>query len=250
MILSSTAKQTVILEANAPEATAEAARLLVAGELVAFPTDTLYGVGASVSDAAAIQRLFQAKQRPLDKGIPILLAEAADVDQVATGVSELARSFMARYWPGPLTIVVRRHPELPPILAPGDTIAVRVPDHDLARRLIRAAGGAVAATSANLSGQRPALNAEEALEMRLITRVCADRDELYAEAKKLADQIAACPPLTVQGVKEVMLYSRDNGIAAGLQYVAQKNAAALPSEDVIEALTAFMEKRQPIFKGK
>ena len=92
--------------------------------------------------------------------------------------------------------------------------------------------------------------AKEALQMRLITRICANRDELYAEAKKLADQIAACPPLTVQGVKEVVLYSRDNGIEAGLQYVAQKNAAALPSEDVIEAVTAFMEKRQPTFKGK
>ena len=92
--------------------------------------------------------------------------------------------------------------------------------------------------------------AEDALQMRLITRICSDRDDLYAEAKKLADQIAACPPLAVQGVKEVSLYSRDNGIAAGLQYVAQKNAAALPSEDVIEAVTAFMEKRQPTFKGK
>ena len=93
-------------------------------------------------------------------------------------------------------------------------------------------------------------NAEEALQMRLITRICSDRDELYTEAKTLADQIADCPPLTVQGVKEVILYSRDNGIDAGLQYVAQKNAAALPSEDVIEAVTAFMEKRSPTFKGK
>ena len=93
-------------------------------------------------------------------------------------------------------------------------------------------------------------SAEEALQMRLITRICADRDELYAEAKKLADRIAACPPLTVQGTKEVILYSRDNGIDAGLRYVAQKNAAALPSEDVLEAVTAFMEKRKPEFKGK
>ena len=93
-------------------------------------------------------------------------------------------------------------------------------------------------------------SAEEALQMRLITRICESRDELYAEASKLAGSIANCPPLTVQGVKEVVLYSRDNGIDAGLQYVAQKNAAALPSEDVLEAVTAFMEKRKPIFKGK
>jgi enoyl-CoA hydratase/carnithine racemase len=92
--------------------------------------------------------------------------------------------------------------------------------------------------------------AEEALQMGLITRICENRDALYAEAQKLAEQIAVCPPLTVQGAKEVILYSRDNGIEAGLQYVAQKNAAALPSEDVIEAVTAFMEKRKPLFKGK
>ena len=93
-------------------------------------------------------------------------------------------------------------------------------------------------------------SAQEALQMGLITRLCADREALYAEAEKLADRIAACPPLTVQGTKEVILYSRDNGIDAGLQYVAQKNAAALPSEDVVEAVTAFMEKRKPVFKGK
>ncbi len=92
--------------------------------------------------------------------------------------------------------------------------------------------------------------APEALQMGLVTRICADRPTLYAEAENLASQIAACPPLTVQGTKEVILYSRDNGIEAGLQYVAQKNAAALPSEDLIEAVSAFMEKRQPVFKGK
>ena len=92
--------------------------------------------------------------------------------------------------------------------------------------------------------------APEALQMGLITRICDDIPALYEEAENLATQIAACPPLTVQGTKEVILYSRDNGIAAGLQYVAQKNAAALPSEDLIEAMSAFMEKRESVFKGK
>ncbi len=92
--------------------------------------------------------------------------------------------------------------------------------------------------------------AAEALQMGLLTRVCENRDVLYAEAQKLATQIAECPPLTVQGVKDVILYSRDHGIDAGLNYVAQKNTAALPSEDVVEAVTAFMEKRKPEFKGK
>ena len=92
--------------------------------------------------------------------------------------------------------------------------------------------------------------AAEALQMGLLTRVCEERDALYAEAGTLASQIAECPPLTVQGVKDVILYSRDHGIDAGLNYVAQKNTAALPSEDVVEAVTAFMEKRKPDFKGK
>lgn len=86
--------------------------------------------------------------------------------------------------------------------------------------------------------------------MGLITRICDDRPTLVREAEKLAAQIAACPPLTVQGTKEVIIYSRDYGIEAGLQYVAQKNAAALPSEDLFEAAAAFMEKRAPVFKGK
>ena len=92
--------------------------------------------------------------------------------------------------------------------------------------------------------------AREALQMGLVTAIYDDLPTLYEAAEKLASQIAACPPLTVQGTKEVILYSRDNGIEAGLQYVAQKNAAALPSEDLIEAVSAFMEKRPPVFKGK
>jgi enoyl-CoA hydratase/carnithine racemase len=92
--------------------------------------------------------------------------------------------------------------------------------------------------------------ADEALKIGLITRICADRDALLSEARKLAQEIAACPPLAVQGTKDVILFSRDRGIYPGLEYVAQKNAAAIPTEDMIEAATAFMEKRPPVFKGK
>jgi enoyl-CoA hydratase len=93
-------------------------------------------------------------------------------------------------------------------------------------------------------------SADEALQMGLITRICETREKLYQEAQKLAVQIAALPPLAVQGVKDVINYSRDHGVNAGLQYVAQKNAAALSSEDLMEAIAAFMEKRDPVFKGK
>ena len=140
-----------------------AADYLRRGLPVVFPTDTVYGVGVVPFDAAAIDRLYAAKGRPAEKGIPILLAEAADLAQVARDVPPGAATLMVRHWPGPLTIVVPRRTALPDNLSPNATVAVRVPDHPVARALIRAAGGAVAATSANRSGEPPALTGLAAL---------------------------------------------------------------------------------------
>jgi len=92
--------------------------------------------------------------------------------------------------------------------------------------------------------------AEEALKMGFVTSICRDKETLLDEAGQLANQISSCAPLTVQGVKEVINYSRDYGVQAGLDFVAQKNVAALPSNDLMEAITAFIEKRDPVFKGK
>lgn len=92
--------------------------------------------------------------------------------------------------------------------------------------------------------------AAEALQMGFVTRVCEDRAALFQVAGDLAAEIARLAPLTVQGVKDVINYSRDKGVYAGLDYVAQKNAAELISEDLVEAVSAFMEKRPPVFHGK
>jgi len=92
--------------------------------------------------------------------------------------------------------------------------------------------------------------AEEAFNIGFVTRVCHDRNELYKEAEKTASMIAGCPPLAVQGTKDVINFSRDHGVPAGLQYVAQKNITPLLSEDTTEAMTSFMKKRKPVFKGK
>jgi len=92
-------------------------------------------------------------------------------------------------------------------------------------------------------------SANEALQTGFITRICENKEELEKEAFKIASSIAENPPLAVQGVKEVILFSRDNGVYPGLKFVAQKNSAMLPSEDLIEAVGAFMEKRKPVFKG-
>ena len=86
--------------------------------------------------------------------------------------------------------------------------------------------------------------------MGFVTHLCADKDALYAKAAELAHEIAANSPLAVEGTKEVLNYSREQGIAAGLEYVAQKNAVALYCEDLKEAMRAFAEKRPPVFIGK
>ena len=151
------------LGANDPAAIAAAAEQLRRGLPVALPTDTVYGVGVLPFDAAAIDRIYAIKGRPAEKGIPVLLGDVADVAYVAGILPPAAAALMAHFWPGPLTLVVPRSPDLPANLSPDDTVAVRVPDHAVARALIRAAGGAVAATSANVSGQPPALTADEVL---------------------------------------------------------------------------------------
>ena len=164
------------LDAADPTAIATAADLLRRGLPVVLPTDTVYGVGVLPFDAAAVDRLYAVKGRPAEKGIPILLGDVADVAHVAGIIPPAAAVLMAHFWPGPLTLIVPRRPELPANLSPDDTIAVRVPDHAVTRALIRAAGGAVAATSANVSGQPPARAADEAL-LALSGRVAAVLDD-------------------------------------------------------------------------
>lgn len=144
------------MRAGDATAVAQAAGWARRGYPVVFPTDTVYGVGVNPFDAAAIDRLYALKGRPAEKGIPILLDGVAALDRVARAVPPTARAFIDRFWPGPLTLIVPRRRELPANIAPVDTIAVRVPAHAVARALIAAAGGALATTSANLSGQAPA----------------------------------------------------------------------------------------------
>jgi L-threonylcarbamoyladenylate synthase len=149
----------------------EAARCLQNGGLVAFPTDTLYGLAAVASQGRAVERLFEAKERPRDRPLPILVASAVDVDGVAVEVSPAARRLMEAFWPGGLTLVLRRYPRFhSPALASGDTVAVRVPAHPVALELLRRVGEPLTGTSANLSG-RPGPRTAEDVRHQLGSRV-------------------------------------------------------------------------------
>lgn len=143
---------TQILPADDPQSIQRALEILRAGGLVAFPTDTVYGLGSLAFDQVAIESIYVAKDRPLEKAIPILLADVDQLDLVARDVPELARRLASRFWPGPLTLVVPKRADLPAAVSATSTVGVRVPDNATARTLLRAAGP-MAVTSANLSGR-------------------------------------------------------------------------------------------------
>ena len=127
-----------------------AAQLLRDHRLVAFPTDTVYGLGTLAFDGFTALKLYVAKERPPEKAIPILIADIADLDRVALNVPPLAYRLMETFWPGALTIVVPKHPRIPVEVSTTNTVAIRMPDLDLARDLMRLTGP-LAVTSANQS---------------------------------------------------------------------------------------------------
>ena len=169
----------VAIDARQPAAAAlaEAAAILLAGGVVAMPTDTLYGLAADPFSSAAIARVFAVKGRPAERAMPLV---AADVDQVVNQIgplSELARRLAATYWPGPLTLLVQRPRSIPADVAGGrNEIGIRVPAHAVTRGLCRACGRLLTATSANLSGEPPSSDPDE------IERALGDGVDLLLDA--------------------------------------------------------------------
>jgi len=146
--------KTRVMAADDPQTIQRARRLLRSGQVVVFPTDTVYGVGAHAFQTEAVAGLYAAKNRPTTKAIPILVAQIEDVARVARTVPAVAWRLAERFWPGGLTLVLPGAKKVPSIVtAGGDSVAVRCPDHVVPLALINAAGVPLAATSANLSGQ-------------------------------------------------------------------------------------------------
>lgn len=132
----------------------EAVRLLRAGQLVAFPTETVYGLGADARNAAAVARVFEAKGRPAGHPLIVHLAGAGAVREWASDFAAPAQKLARAFWPGPLTLVLPRAPDVLPAVTGGqDSIALRVPSHPLAQALLAAFGGGIAAPSANRYGR-------------------------------------------------------------------------------------------------
>jgi L-threonylcarbamoyladenylate synthase len=146
-----------------PESLKEAGKLLKAGELVVFPTETVYGLGANALDPAAVQRIFDAKGRPADNPLIVHVASVEAAKKLVATWPPLADRFARAFWPGPLTLVLPRAPNVPDLVTAGlDSVAIRVPAHPAAQAVLRACGVPLAAPSANTSGRPSPTTAQHA----------------------------------------------------------------------------------------
>ena len=136
-------------------------KILQMGGVIAFPTDTVYGLGADAFNSTAVERVYEIKNRPKHRQLPLLIADVERLTTLADPIPEIAWFLARQFWPGGLTLVLPKIDSLPTYLAPGPTIAVRVPDHPVCLALIHHLGNPIIGTSANISGHPAALTAEE-----------------------------------------------------------------------------------------
>lgn len=155
--------RTKLIQASDPQALACCIEILQNDGVVVFPTDTVYGLGCLIQRSSSIDRLYQVKERDTAKAIPVLIGDIDHLPRVAAGLGDVARRLAQHFWPGALTLVVPRNPELPANLSHLPTIGVRMPDHPFALSLLQKAGP-LATTSANLSGRPSPVTAKDVLD--------------------------------------------------------------------------------------
>lgn len=150
------------LSLEQPRALEQAIATIQRGGVIAFPTDTVYGLGASLGHPEALARIFEIKARDHQRTLPVLLASPAELSKITHSVSPVLRAMAQSFWPGPLTIALPALDTLPAaVVASDNTVGVRVPDHSVALTIAQRCGGAIAATSANISGEPAACRGDE-----------------------------------------------------------------------------------------
>ncbi len=158
------AAELVLIDPVRPETAFVRCRdVVAAGGVIAFPTDTFYGLGADPGNPAAVKRLFEIKKRESDQPVLLLIADPGEVGQWAQEIPPRAADLMERFWPGPLTLVFKARTDVPAELTAGTgTIGLRIPGNELTRSLLRYLGHGLTGTSANISGRPSPVTAEEA----------------------------------------------------------------------------------------
>ncbi len=155
---------TAIRLPDSPENRNVVAQALRDGKLVAFPTDTVYGLAATISDTAALRRIYHVKVRSISKALVLMVPDASQLDTVVKNVTLQAQALVEAYWPGALTVIFQKADHIPKEASPLETVGVRIPDHPLVIDLLQKTGP-LAVTSANLSGLENASNADQVFEM-------------------------------------------------------------------------------------
>ena len=175
--------KTLILDKKSLQTAGEIIRK---GGIVAFPTETVYGLGANAYDEAAIKKIYEAKGRPSDNPLIVHLASTEDVCKVAREIPENAKNLIERFAPGPFTLILKKQPSIPDIVTAGlDTVGVRIPKDETAREFIKAAGVPIAAPSANISGKPSPTRAEHAIEDlngRADAVICGESSDIGVES--------------------------------------------------------------------
>ena len=143
----------------------EAAGVIKKGGILIFPTETVYGVGADAFNEEACRKIYEIKNRPADKPLIVLISDIKDVERVASDVPDSARKIMEKYWPGPLSIILKKNKALPDVITAGtDTVAVRLTSNEVLRKIISEAGCPIVAPSANISGKSFCVRAKDTLQ--------------------------------------------------------------------------------------
>lgn len=205
---------TIRINTDIPDAIDRAKEVLRGGGLIAFPTDTVYGIASLVNSPQGIHRLYEAKSRSTNKAIAVLIGELDQLELLTTGLPPSARRLAKMFWPGALTLVIPKSPDLPANLSPLPTVGVRMPDHSFARALIRACG-VLATSSANISGEANTITAEQVYE-QLVGRI-----ELILDGGAVSGGI---PSSVVDCTTEPLKIIREGAISAEVLLKAATSA--------------------------
>jgi L-threonylcarbamoyladenylate synthase len=192
--------KTLLISATHPDVIALACEVVRTGGLIAFPTDTLYGLGCDPHLPTALQKIYSAKGRALSKAIPVLISHPDQLGSLVSGIPEQAGRLMERWWPGALTLVLPKNPDLPPDLTPYPGLAVRMPDHQVALALLDQTGP-LAVTSANLSDHENPRDAQGVLaQLDALVDLVLDGGELSGrQASTIVDCTGNEPKLLREG---------------------------------------------------
>lgn len=192
--------KTKLIPATHPDAITLACEVIRSGGLIAFPTDTLYGLGCDPHLPTALQKIYAAKGRSASKAIPVLISRADQLESLVSGLPEQAARLMEIWWPGALTLVLPKHPNLPPDLTPYPGLAVRMPNHPVALALLGQTGP-LAVTSANLSDHENPRDAKGVLAQLdgLVDLVLDGGTLLGGQASTIVDCMGDEPKLLREG---------------------------------------------------